>query len=100
MNFALETKMVPYVKFHYMNEKAFDETCWACDFCLKSGIYRPDCLPHGLVCDHYKFLRNYFDISCQEDRVEYIAAVVKLRNSLTDSKECHPDRNRNILNAM
>ena len=84
MRFSIECQMVPFIKFNFMNEKAYAETCWSCDFCLKKGFYNPDSMRHVLVCDQYNFLRNTLDITEEIGQVKYFISIVKLRHSLTN----------------
>ena len=84
MRFSIECQMVPFIKFNFMNEKAYAETCWSCDFCFKKGFYYPDSMSHVLVCDQYKFLRNTLDIREELDQVKYFISIVKLRHSLNN----------------
>ena len=84
MKFAIECQMVPYVKFNFMNEKSYEKTSWACDFCLKDGNYRPDSMDHILKCDEYSKFRTDLNLHKEEDHVEYFSRIVKFRHSMTN----------------
>ena len=82
MKFSIECQMVPYVKFNFMSEKAYEKTSWACDFCLENGNYRPDSMIHILECDEYSKFRNDLNLHKDEDHVEYFSWIVKFRHSM------------------
>ena len=83
MKFGIETEMVFNFKFNYMNDKENERSNWACDYCEKNkNQYKPDSMQHALVCEEYSVLRNKYNLSLEEDTVDYFTKIVESRNLL------------------
>ena len=86
MKFSLETEMTRTFKFNYMNDKENERLNWACDYCKKKkNQYKPDSIKHAMECEEYENLREKYDLSCEDDTVNYFTKIVEARNQLTIS---------------
>ena len=82
--FAIETQMVDTIKFNFMSNKEYEQSNWACDYCLEhKKIYKPDSMKHVSECENYSQLRQGLNMDQDNDMVNYFIKVVKFRNNLT-----------------
>ena len=81
VNFKLRSQMVD-VKFNYKHDPRYTKDLWKCDSC-ESAI---ESQSHILWCPSYSDLRVGKNINNDQDLVNYIKQVMKIRDNLRLTK--------------